>query len=130
MTDLDARYGRARAASPRRLRRWWIAGIAALTLVVAALWWIGADPASPQVEAQDTGHTIVDASTVEVRFEVTAEPGTEVVCAVEALDLSFGIVGWREVVLEASERRTTGHAVTLRTAAPAANGAVSQCWIP
>ncbi|GAA3610602.1 DUF4307 domain-containing protein [Agrococcus terreus] len=129
MTDLAARYGR-RTAAPRTRRAWWIAGVAALTLVVGALWWISSDPLSPTVQSQDISHAVVDDSTIEVRFAVTVDPGTPVTCAVQALDLSYGIVGWVEVPLEAAEVPTSTHAVQLRTAAPAANGLVSECWVP
>ena len=90
---LDQRYGRTRRS---RRRDVWIAVIMGVAFVVVfAAWviWAGLDGAKPTVDAQDTKHSIIDAHTVSVSFEVTMAPGTTASCAVQALNESFSIVG-------------------------------------
>ncbi|MET0725845.1 MAG: DUF4307 domain-containing protein, partial [Leifsonia sp.] len=75
-TQLDERYGRTRGRGRRD--RWIIASVAAAFVVVFAAWviWAGLDGAKPTIDAQDTKHTIIDARTVSVTFEISMPAGT------------------------------------------------------
>lgn len=129
MTDLDARYGRTR--SSKRRTRWIVIGAGAAFVVVFALWlvWGGLLGTPAQLEANDTGHTIVSDREVSVSWEFTVPPGTPAKCAVQALNSSFGIVGWKIVDVPASDRRTRDLTETVLTTEPAVSGLIYRCWL-
>ena len=60
---------------------------------------------------------------------MTASPGQEVACAVEALNSSFATVGWKIVTLPPSEHRTRTVTQTLVTTNQSNTGTVNSCWI-
>ena len=125
---LDQRYGRTRRS---RRRDVWIAVIMGVAFVVVfAAWviWAGLDGAKPTVDAQDTKHSIIDAHTVSVSFEVTMAPGTTASCAVQALNESFSIVGWKVVDIPAASTYTRAFTEVLRTSGQSNTGLVKGCW--
>lgn len=126
---LDARYGRTpHEASRTRLISW---GTAAAFVVVFAAWlvWGGLLGAPAELEAKDVGHTIIDDRHVDVRFELTTNPGTPITCALQALNESFGIVGWRIIELAPSEQRTRSITESVRTSELAVTGLIYRCWL-
>jgi hypothetical protein len=127
--QLAERYGRTRNRARRD--RWWIIGIALAFVAVFTAWvlWAGLDGSSGDLEATDTAHTIVDAHTVSVTFSVNTAPGTPVTCAVQALDESFAIVGWKIVSYPGSSQRVTSHTETIRTTQLSNTGLISSCWL-
>jgi len=128
-TALDDRYGRT---PRRRLRTRWLAVIVgAAVLVVAVAWvlWAGLLGASASIDTQDIGVTVIDASTIDLREQVTADPGTRVTCSFEALDKDFAIVGWKIVKLAPSNQRNRVFTERLRTSAPAESGLIGSCWL-
>jgi len=129
LTDLDARYGR----SPQTARRNRVIGLVtagAFAMVFAAwLLWAGLLQTPAQLEVRDTGFLIRDDSAISVRWEVSTDPGNEVTCAVQALNSSFGIVGWRIVVIPQSDQRTRVLTETLRTSELAVTGLIYRCWL-
>ncbi len=109
----------------------WIAVIVGVAFVVVfAAWviWAGLDGAKPTVDAQDTKHSIIDAHTVSVSFEVTMAPGTTASCAVQALNESFSIVGWKVVDIPAASTYTRAFTEVLRTSSQSNTGLVKGCW--
>lgn len=127
--SLDARYGRT---APRRARTRLIAilaGAGVLVVVVAWVIWAGLLGPSASLETRDLGYTLQDASTIEVRYEVTVDAGRSVACAVQALDAGFEIVGWKVVELPASEQVTRRFSETLRTSQEAVTGLIYRCWL-
>lgn len=127
-TSLDQRYGRTRV---RRRRDVWVAVVvAAAFVVVFAAWviWAGLDGSKPAIEAQDTRHTIIDEHSVSVTFQVSMSPGTRASCAVQALNESFAIVGWKVVDLPASTKYTRSFTEVLRTVGQSNTGLVAECW--
>ena len=128
-TDLDARYGRtpARASRTRVIA---VVAIAAVAVVVVA-WvvWVGLFSTPASLESRTIRHTIIDESTVEVVWDVSTEPGTTVSCVVQALNQSFGTVGWKIVDVPASEERTRSLSETLRTSEQAVTGLIYRCWL-
>ena len=127
---LDERYGRSPQAE-RRTRRIMIVA-AALFAVVFTAWvvWGGLSGTSAEIETRDLGYANITQTSIDVRWEVSVAPGTEVTCAMQALNESFGIVGWRVIELPASSDRTRMFTETLRTAEPAVTGLPYECWLP
>ncbi|MCU1439075.1 MAG: hypothetical protein JWP85_72 [Rhodoglobus sp.] len=127
--DLDARYGRTPSAARRT--RWVVAasGVAFVAVFAAWLVWGGLLEAPAQFEARDTGYTIESDAQVTVTWEFSVQPGTSARCAVQALNSTFGIVGWRIVDLPPSEQRTRSFSETLRTTEHAVTGLIYRCWL-
>jgi len=127
--DLDARYGRTRSSASRV--RWISWSAAAAFVVVFAAWliWGGLLGAPAQLEAKDTGHTVVDETLVDVSFALTAEPGSDVSCAVQALNDGFSVVGWKLIHLPPSQQRTRALETTVRTTELASTGLIYRCWL-
>jgi len=127
---LDARYGRTPASRTRT--RAVVIGTAIAFVVVFAAWvvWGGLSGTNASLEVRELGYRDATENSVTVRWEVSVEPGTEVSCALQALNGSFGIVGWEVVELGASERFTRVFEETLRTAEPPVTGLPYRCWLP
>jgi hypothetical protein len=125
---LDERYGR----NPRSDRRFRlvaiVAGSFAALVMLAWLVWAGLGGAAATLEARDTGHTIVSNSSVDVSWSLTVDPGTATSCAVQALNESFGVVGWKIVDVPASDARTRELTETVRTTELAVTGLIYRCW--
>lgn len=127
--DLDARYGRTRS-SARRTRVIVIStAIAFVVVFVAWLVWGGLLGAPAQFEAKDTGHQAVGDNAMQVDWQFTIEPGTPARCAVQALNSTFGIVGWKIVDVPASSTRIRPLSETILTTEPAVTGLIYRCWL-
>jgi len=128
-TDLDSRYGRTRQSAKRtRVIGWSAAG--AFAIVFAAwLIWAGVLVPAAQLDSRDVGHQIVDDTLVDVSYEVTVDPGTEVSCAIQAMNSSFSVVGWKIVELPASTMRTRVLTDSVRTSELATTGLIYRCWL-
>jgi len=127
---LDERYGRS-AGSERRTRGILIG--AAITLAVVLTAWVvwgGLSGTSATLETRELGYTDATDTSITVQWEVTAPPGAPVHCALQALNSSFGIVGWTIVEIPASPERTRSLAQTVRTSEPAVTGLPYRCWLP
>ncbi len=127
---LDERYGRTARSAKTNRTIGVLAGIGFATVLGAWLWWGGVLETPSQLQYRDIAHTIVDDTEVSVTYEITSAPGTEVSCAVHALNASYGIVGWRIVDIPAGERWTRVFDTTLRTSEPAVTGLLYECWLP
>lgn len=125
--DLAARYGRPRTG-PRRGRRLVVViAIAVVAVIAAWVLWAGLGRSTGSLEATDTGYTVVDEHTVTVSFAVSVDPRTPVICAVQALDSTYGVIGWKVVSYPGSTRRLTPHTETLRTTERADTGLIYRC---
>ena len=127
---LDERYGRTARSAKTNRTIGVLAGIGFAVVLGAWLWWGGVLETPSQLQYRDVAHTIVGDTEVSVTYEITAAPGTEVSCAVHALNASYGIVGWRIVDIPAGERWTRVFDTTLRTSEPAVTGLLYECWLP
>ena len=128
-TALDARYGRTRG---RRLRARWLAiivGAVALAVVAAWVLWVGLFGTTASIETQDIGVIIVNSHTVDLREQLSVDPGTRVTCSFQALDEKFAIVGWKVVPFPAVSERNRVFTERLRTSAPAVSGLIGSCWL-
>lgn len=126
---LDERYGRTPGAERRTRRLMIIAGIVFAAVFTAWVVWGGLSGTNAELEVRDLGYANATETSIEVRWEVSVEPGTSVSCALQALNESFGIVGWRVIELPASPERTRVFVETLRTAEPAVTGLPYRCWL-
>jgi hypothetical protein len=126
---LDSRYGR----TPARAKRTRLFGLVAAGafVVVFAAWviWAGLIGPQTQLEVNDTGYVIVDDSLVQVRYELNVRPGTETSCAVQALNSTFAIVGWKIVDIPASETRVRSLGTDVRTTELGVTGLIYRCWL-
>ncbi|QNA92189.1 MULTISPECIES: DUF4307 domain-containing protein [unclassified Microbacterium] len=122
--ELDERYGRT-----RRRRTPWIIGGAVALLLVGAFGWMTVAQSMSSVDADDLGFTLVDEHSVDVSFQVTGVQGKAVVCALEALDEEFGVVGWKIVEIEAGDSHSQARSVTIPTVSEATTGLVNACWV-
>lgn len=123
--ELDERYGRT---ARRRPLPWIILGVVAL----AAIGYVGWTTVVSQmnaVDAADRGFVVVDPHSVDLEFQITAPRGADVVCAVEAQDEEFGVVGWKILEIPASESHTQAVRVSIPTVAEATTGLVKSCWV-
>ncbi len=127
MTNLDARYG-------RRTRRGGVVGIvvAAAVLVGLAVWWfVWAHPidTGPTLAWEDLGFSGITNTQVDVASQVTIDPGNAAECAIEAIDESHGIVGWKVVDLPASDDRIRTIQTSVLTTQHPVTGDVHDCWL-
>ncbi|MFI8631623.1 DUF4307 domain-containing protein [Microbacterium sp. NPDC077663] len=131
LTDVDRkladRYGRTRSAASRRWT--WIAIGALAVSATGLLGWTTVSNAMNSVDADTTGFTLPDEHTVEVRVQVTVNPGTRVACSLEAQDAEHGIVGWKIIEVPASDDHSRIVTARIPTTAPATTGFVRSCWI-
>jgi hypothetical protein len=128
--DLAERYGRTRR-DHRRTRIWAIA-LGGVIVIVFAAWaiWAGLFQPTASVETTDVGNSRVSDTAIKVTWEISVNPGTSARCAVQALDSSFGIVGWKIVSLPPSTARSRTISAVVRTAQPALSGLIYRCWLP
>ena len=127
--DLDARYGRT-PSTARRTRLTVIAsGIAFVVVFAAWLAWGGLLGTPAQFEARNTGFTIDSPAQVTVQWNFTAEPGADARCAVQALNSTFAIIGWKVVDLPAAAARTREFTQSVRTTEKAVTGLIYRCWL-
>ena len=129
MTDLDARYGRTRTSKNRTRVVVIVSALAFAVVFVAWLVWGGLLGAPAQFQAEDTAHHVLDDETVDVTWQFTVEPGTDARCAVQALNSTFAIVGWKIVDVPASTVRTRDLTERLLTSEPAVTGLIYRCWL-
>ncbi|QAY73481.1 DUF4307 domain-containing protein [Agromyces protaetiae] len=127
---IASRYGRTRRTRRRDRIVLVAGGVFAAIVVIAWVIWAGSDSAGPSISTSDTGHTLHnDARSVEVRWNLTVQPGTETVCVVKAYNDDFTVVGWKVVELPASDRYTRSFTETVRVAQPANTGLIDRCWL-
>ena len=128
--DLDARYGRTRGTA-RRTRIIFVVVAASFAIVLVA-WvvWGALDSAAAKLNVEDTGHSITGTTSVDVRYQLTVEPGTPTRCAVEALNEGFSVVGWKIFDVPASTERTRSLSATVATTELANTGLIYRCWLP
>lgn len=129
MTDLDARYGRTRPASRRTRVIVIVSALAFVAVFAAWLLWAGILGAPAQLQADDTAHKVIGDSAVDVTWQLTVEPGTDARCAVQALNSTFAIVGWKVVDVPASTARIRSLTERVLTTEPAVTGLIYRCWL-
>lgn len=122
--ELDVRYGRR---APRKWL-WWVLGAAATAALSVGLWWM-VNANLYAVDSNDLGYLVIDKHTTEVVFSVTSVHNLDMVCVLQAVDVSKGIVGWKVVQIPASTEHTRGFVERIPTVAEATTGFVETCWV-
>lgn len=125
------RYGASRSKRWDRRVGWTLASVAVVVgvLVIAFGNW-----RQSTTEFQNIGFTLNnDSGDAEIfsattRFEVNAEPGARVSCAVEALNTSKATVGWKVVDLPVIDSRSQTVSVDIVTLGPATAAHAKACW--
>jgi len=127
--QIQSRYGRT-VGRKRRDKRMLLA-LAGIFVLVLAAWvvWTGLDGASTQIEARDIGHTIIDEHTVSVTFEVSLPVNRTASCAVQALNQSYSVVGWKIIDLASSTLYTRSFTEIVNTTDLSNTGLIYQCWL-
>ncbi|GMA96228.1 hypothetical protein GCM10025881_30520 [Pseudolysinimonas kribbensis] len=106
-----------------------LVGVAVVATAVVWVIWVGLFTPGAAIDNQDIGYRHVNASTLQVTEQISADPGTRVTCSFEGVDEKFAIVGWKIVDIPPSTQRTFRHSVTVRISQPAVNGTVGACWL-
>lgn len=125
------RYGTRRSKTWDRRLGWALASAAiilGLVVVVFGNW------KDTKTEFQNIGFTLQNEPnehgvySATTKFEVNADPGTEVACAVEALNTSKATVGWKVIDLPVIQTRSQTAEVSLVTLGPATAAHAKACW--
>ena len=126
---IQSRYGRTPQRRVRDRRILW--GLGGIFAVVLGAWvlWTGLDGASTQIEARNIGHTIIDEHTVSVTFEVALPVNRTASCAVQALNESYSVVGWKIIDLPPSTLYNRSFTELLRTTDLSNTGLIYECWL-
>ncbi|MGO1509582.1 MAG: DUF4307 domain-containing protein [Actinomycetaceae bacterium] len=126
-TDLvRRRYGGARSRTSRRVQ-WLVPLVGALALLAGAVWLSVQMSGQPNVEVEHVGYTVEGTSEVQVRFVVVADPGTEVVCTLRAVNTDFTEVGARDVTIGPVTEQRTSAEESVTTSERAASGHAESC---
>lgn len=135
-TSVAERYGRTPADRRRRVTVAIVAAAGVLLVVIAWVVWVGLFSPAASLETRDIGYSgptgqslTADDTSVDIRFEVTTDPGTAVSCALQALNEQFAIVGWKVVDLPRGDDRTRTFAENVRVTEPAVTGLIYRCWL-
>ena len=99
----------------------------ALAVVVAALMNIPSSAGS--VTSKDVGFRFPEEGRAVVDFKVDKSPGATAACAVQVLNESYAIVGWKTVEFGPDVPESSSHQVELRIDSPGVTGGVSTCWL-
>lgn len=128
-SNLDERYGRTPGSRIRDRRVLWIVAGAFALILTAWVVWAGLDGAGPAIEARDTRHQIIDEDSISVTFEVSLPTDTAASCAVQALNESFTVVGWKVIDLPPSSDYTRSFTEVVRTTELSNTGLIYRCWL-
>jgi hypothetical protein len=128
-SNLDTRYGRAPNRGTRDRRVLYVIAGSLAAILVAFVVWVGLGASEPLIETRDIGHTIVDENTVTVTFEASIPVGRSASCAVQALNETFTVVGWKVVDLPASTVYSRSTTTDVRTTEQSNTGLIYRCWL-
>lgn len=128
-SNLDERYGRTSGSRMRDRRVLWIVAGAFALILTAWVVWAGLDGAGPAIEARDTRHQIIDENSISVTFEVSLPTDTASSCAVQALNESFTVVGWKVIDLPPSNDYTRSFTEIVKTTELSNTGLIYRCWL-
>ncbi|MCC3272905.1 MULTISPECIES: DUF4307 domain-containing protein [Arthrobacter] len=124
---LANRYGAPKRSVPRRARIIG-AGVAVAAAVVAVA--VYSIPSSAgTVSFKDVGFSFPEEGMATVEFNVDKSEGSTAACAVQVLNESYAIVGWKTVVLGPEVPETSTQNISVRIDSPAVTGGVNTCWI-
>jgi hypothetical protein len=122
---LEQRYG---LGTRRKTDRIFAISVGAFALVAFLVWAIifTIDDAQ-KITTRDVGFTVNDEFSTQVVFEVTRDPGREVLCDVQVLSQSYAVVGFKTVAVEASANRSSVISTVVNTTELGTTGLVASC---
>ncbi|TFC35623.1 DUF4307 domain-containing protein [Cryobacterium sp. MDB1-18-2] len=126
---LDSRYGRAPNRRLRDRRSLWITAGAFAVVLVGWVVWVGLGASQPLLETRDIRNVVQDDRNVTVTFEASIPVGSPASCAVEALNQSFAVVGWKVIDLPPSDQYSRTFTEQLLTSEAATTGLIYRCWL-
>nr|WP_231713356.1 DUF4307 domain-containing protein [Arthrobacter sp. zg-Y769] len=106
-----------------------IAVSTAVTAGVVAAAWMNIPSSTGTVTSKDVGFSLPEDGRVLVDFKVDKSAGSTAACAIQALNESYAVVGWKTVILGPDAPESSTRQVELRTDSPAVTGGVNSCWI-
>lgn len=122
---LQDRYGTSVSVAGKRLR---LAGIVALgVLFIAAVLWVGWTVSSPSVRSKLVTYRHTSDTEMHLEFQVSRAPGTELSCAVQALDSHRAQVGFANVAVPAATSRDSLVSADITTVGRAVSAEVMHC---
>jgi hypothetical protein len=80
-----------------------------------------------KISTRDVGYTVNDEFSTEVVFEVTRQPGQEVMCDVQVLSQSYAVVGFKTIAIEPSGKPSVVVATVVNTTELGTTGLVDSC---
>jgi hypothetical protein len=122
---LEQRYGLGKKGKRDRVFAISIAVFALLAFLVWAITFIVDD--AQKITTRDIGFTVNDEFSTEVVFEVTRDPGREVLCDVQVLSQSYAVVGFKTVAIEPSANRSAVISTVVNTTELGTTGLVAGC---
>jgi ABC-type Na+ efflux pump permease subunit len=122
---LEQRYGLRKKGKRDRVFATLIAVFALVAFLVWAIIFTIDD--AQKITTRDVGFTVNDEFSTEVVFEVTRDPGREVICDVQVLSQSYAVVGFKKIAVEASANRSTVISTLVNTTELGTTGLVASC---
>jgi hypothetical protein len=92
--------------------------------------WAGLDQSDRGLDQDVIGYEVLSEHSTVVHSQVSVDPGVEAKCAVQVLDKSYSIVGWKEITVPASEQRSRSISTQVTTTTRGVTGLIHDCWIP
>ena len=122
---LETRYG---LGAKRKNDRIFAISAGIFALVAFLVWAIvfTVDDAQ-KITTRDVGFTVNDEFSTEVVFEVTRNPGQQVLCDVQVLSQSYAVVGFKTVAVEPSVNRSSVISTVVNTTELGTTGLVASC---
>ena len=124
---LANRYGAPKPGLSRRTKI--VATGVAVLLGCGAAAYLAMPSPGGEVSFKDVGFSIIDAEHATVDFQVTKDPEDSASCAIQVLNESYAVVGWKQVTIGPAEEATTGQRLDVRTDSLGVTGGVNACWL-
>lgn len=124
---LANRYGAPKRTFSRRTKTIAASAAIGLSVVVAAL--MNIPDGGGEVTFKDVGFTVHDDAAIDVDYQVDKPADATAACAVQALNESYAVVGWKTVVIGPAETSTVRQETTLRTDSLSTTGGINACWL-
>lgn len=121
------RYGQKNSKSQKQ--RIFFVALAAI-LVIGFLYFAAmvAIRGANEVKTQDLGYEIVSSEQAQVSFSVTSPIDGRVRCAIQVLNQSFAVVGYKETSLAVRANTAENRQISVNTIELGVSGLVDKCW--
>lgn len=120
---LATRYGQRSRLSTKAKRILAVLGVAAITAI--SIYFGLANYTG--VEYKEISFSVIDARSAELTFDLTKPNDSTAICAVQALNEQFGVVGYKEVEITPQQTQTVRLTVSINTIELATTALVDDC---